>query len=1559
MRKTIRLNSWIWWWCLAAASWGGLFDLQMPLNRPPAALAAGQLACIDTINITLDENCEANLTPDKILSGDWGCSRPEDFLIRVIDHFPENGPRIDGPGVFRYEIRRLDGACAEGEFSHCHGVVRAEDKSPPRLECPTDTDKAIADLAAFIQQETLDKRDASLNAIEEICFPADARPLPGKHYYDLFRFQVIETNFYILEVKAEWGEVWAGLYQNEFNPFQPCRRLLQAARPVKDGAGCFPDEDGVYRIAMILFADKDYVLFTSSRQPEQMGDYTWAMLSYGEFVLKGQPKIDKSVVFPLFCSDAELVLNEESTIDIFGDVTAIDDCDGFVDLSFSDRLLLEANADRIVERTFQASDKSGNTDTCIQRIRFRQPTLADVILPPEKVFFHCDEFFSIDENGNPDPYYSGIPFIWTASGPLFLTETSCDIGASYRDGPPLFICENTAIIYRDWKIVDWRQGERTLNFRQIITIGDFVGPSFSCPKPEMPFDDGLPELRYSTGPFSCFAAFEIPLPNDIVDNCSQDWHLEVQVLRDGEDKIAVFPPGAANYYVTGVPTGVHRFRYIVKDQCNNTTVRECEFMVSDAIQPVAICVDSLHISLDGKGRARITSKSVDEGSWDNCDPDPELKIRRSVAPECVEAYKSEVDTFLFLDKKTGLYFTPWRDHLDIICREAGKRVVVELRVTDRGGLSNICWMEARIEDKIPPQCHAPPDVSLPCDSLPYLTELDTSYFQALFGMAEASDNCSARVFELPPLLDLDRCGVGAIIRRFQAEDASGNRSQICTQRIHLTLRHNYEIKFPKDAFNKTCGDTTADTLEYRTLGCDLLAINRDTTYFEAEAEECFKMVIRYRVINWCEFKEGGSPVVVGRDENASGKPGDEPVYVLRRAHTTYIDNNNNERDGFFRIVDSKGFWEYTQIVKVFDTIPPEVEFFGNERPFCSFENDCDAEVNILFDVIENCASREAEYSLVFDENDDGRNRMDLDVRLFILGRFPKQRISGRFPIGKHSFILTVTDGCANTTIVKIPFEVVDCKFPAPVCIERLAVELGAVDSDGDGQVDGGANTVWATDFIVRDIDDCSGPVRYSISRVGEVPHPDSISLTITCADPEILPVQITAWDNAFNPEFIQPDGTLGGPNFSGCITFIHVQDNQFNLCGRVPARGSIAGRISTEDGLGVANVEVNLSGQATRVRYSDEDGRYDFPLLLEGYDYTVYPRKDENFLNGVTTFDLVLISKHILGVQPLSSPYRLIAADVNRSGSITTLDLLLVRRAILGIDKRFPNNTSWRFIPRSFAFPDPENPWKTSFPEIFNINDLFGDESALDFVAVKVGDVNGSAKASSGAIQPRERGESFELHAHDQVALPGESINVDIYALDMRRTDAFQFTLDFDPAALRLADIAYGWVNEEQVHAGEGAIAVAWHRAPGASVDEGASLFSLRFTALKTARLSENLRLSSRVTTAAAYDDQGLESGAALRFTPPGANVAITVENYPNPWREATRVRFYVPKAETVTLKVQDLNGRILHLRQGAVEAGYNEWILTSREVKSQGVLILSIESAGGVAVGRMLATGE
>jgi hypothetical protein len=116
--------------------------------------------------------------------------------------------------------------------------------------------------------------------------------------------------------------------------------------------------------------------------------------------------------------------------------------------------------------------------------------------------------------------------------------------------------------------------------------------------------------------------------------------------------------------------------------------------------------------------------------------------------------------------------------------------------------------------------------------------------------------------------------------------------------------------------------------------------------------------------------------------------------------------------------------------------------------------------------------------------------------------------------------------------------------------------------------------------------------------------------------------------------------------------------------------------------------------------------------------------KDGDDLNGVSTLDLVLTQRHILGQQPLNDDCKVLAADVNNDNRVSAIDLLESRKLILGIYSTLPQSNSWRFY----------NAGYTTQSQIFiNDGDFRFDKSEfplidLDVKAVKVGDVNNSAQ---------------------------------------------------------------------------------------------------------------------------------------------------------------------------------------------------------------------------------------
>lgn len=173
----------------------------------------------------------------------------------------------------------------------------------------------------------------------------------------------------------------------------------------------------------------------------------------------------------------------------------------------------------------------------------------------------------------------------------------------------------------------------------------------------------------------------------------------------------------------------------------------------------------------------------------------------------------------------------------------------------------------------------------------------------------------------------------------------------------------------------------------------------------------------------------------------------------------------------------------------------------------------------------------------------------------------------------------------------------------------------------------------------------------------------------------------------------------------------------------------VGGRVQTEAGTPLSGVQVNILGDAGTAlsTATDAQGRYRFTGLPQGDNYELDFSKNDDALNGVSTLDLIQVQRHILNLVPLASPYTMLAADVNNSGSITTLDLIIIRRVILGISPDFSPLPSWVLVPAGDSFIDPENPLGGLSPDAYRLNNLQSSILDFDVVGYKPGDVSGDA----------------------------------------------------------------------------------------------------------------------------------------------------------------------------------------------------------------------------------------
>ncbi len=554
---------------------------------------------------------------------------------------------------------------------------------------------------------------------------------------------------------------------------------------------------------------------------------------------------------------------------------------------------------------------------------------------------------------------------------------------------------------------------------------------------------------------------------------------------------------------------------------------------------------------------------------------------------------------------------------------------------------------------------------------------------------------------------------------------------------------------------------------------------------------------------------------------------------------------------------------------------------------------------------------------------------------------PNAYVVPQLPYGTHKIKWIVEDGCGNETVCEYAFIIKDCKPPTVACLNGLSINMMPT----------GIITVYAADFIQWGQDNCTpmNQLIFAIRRSGTgtgfpvdaLGNPIT-SITFTCDDIGTQPVELWAMDAAGNAAY--------------CESYIIVQD-PFNNCNP-GSHNTVAGAMLTDNNEGVEETSIELAGSHPALPDIDlfdmtnNTGEYMFQAALPlASNYTVTPTKDDNPMNGVSTFDLVLMSKHILGIEPLNSPYKIIAADVNKSNSVTTFDIVELRKLILGIYDELPNNTSWRFVDADFQFTTPSNPFvNVPFAENKSIANIQADQMHDDFVGIKIGDLNGSVIANANSVVEDRSAGNLLFDTDDRDVRAGETFEVRLETAD--KVQGYQFTLQFEGLQL------------EEIQPGDGMSADnfgVFADAVTTSVNSDAGAFTLRFKALKSGKLSEMLGVSSRITRAEAYalNDERLD--VALRFHSPNGITTSEVgfelyQNQPNPWVHQTQIGFHLPYDGDATLTIFDETGRELYRQSGDFAKGYNTFRLEQRVLNaSAGTLHYRVESGANSATRTMI----
>lgn len=930
--------------------------------------------------------------------------------------------------------------------------------------------------------------------------------------------------------------------------------------------------------------------------------------------------------------------------------------------------------DKTITRKWKASDAKGNTSYCTEKIVIKRMALAQVVFPKnydghELPAFECGDNYPKLQNGYPSTDTTGTPNIGSCGN---LQYTITDV--------PFALCGNSYKIARSWFVIEWCSTQ-SLTKNQIIHIKDSKGPKATC-------IDSLTLL--ATGYNCASGRTKVPDLISVVD-CSE--YSITYALYDAQNIVVnqFLTVDIDGTYFNLLPVGQYSLEYVLTDACGNISKCRTKIAVEDQAPPFPACDSNTKVSLDNNGKARLFATSLDDGSIDNCGI-ASFKVRKM----------TDVCGF---GLQSGTY-------VDFCCLELGKTIMVALEVTDIHGNSNTCMVEVTVDDKLKPTLTCPPNITLACSDY-----LDTSHLE-IFGTVVtdptkikdvvvnnfyhhgfvgkdglAKDNCSVTVTEKFKT-DI-HCHTGFVYRTFVASDGKGLKDS-CTQTITILNSDpfdEYDITWPSHYTGNGCRsdqtspDVTGKPTFVNTSCGNVTATYEDTKFYIADGA-CLKIIRLWTVVDWCQF------------------------------------------DG----INSSGKWgPYTQVIKLHNTDKPTILSSCTDTTFCSYDLNCQKGfVSLSMIGQDSCtASSDLIWNYQLDIFSDG----------IVDSSGNKNQFSGDLPLGNHKIKWIVSDQCGNTSLCQRAFAIKDCKNPTPYCYSSLTLPLDASTGTAD---------IWAIDFDKGSSDNCTDTSDlvftfdddYPVSTLFDKPHyfknktlstesaykagdaqywlPDnrSSALYFDCSDiadgkSDTLIVAMTVWDSNGNSD--------------KCLNQLILQDNGMN-CPDVISSGTLSGNIRTPYQLVPTDVIVNYqSTESQGNEISDaQTGNYAFDDLPFGLEYKIKPENNKNPLQGVTTLDLVHIQRHILGLAPFNDPYKLIAADANSSKSVSASDLVEIRKLILGLSDHFPKDLpSWVFVTEKDGFSNPQTPY--NYNSEISIKNFNGDIDSINFVAVKIGDVNNSA----------------------------------------------------------------------------------------------------------------------------------------------------------------------------------------------------------------------------------------
>lgn len=547
--------------------------------------------------------------------------------------------------------------------------------------------------------------------------------------------------------------------------------------------------------------------------------------------------------------------------------------------------------------------------------------------------------------------------------------------------------------------------------------------------------------------------------------------------------------------------------------------------------------------------------------------------------------------------------------------------------------------------------------------------------------------------------------------------------------------------------------------------------------------------------------------------------------------------------------------------------------------------------------------------------------------------------SGTYPVGTTNVMFTVSDLCGNFSFCTVKVIVKDFKAPGVKCKFGLAADLVYM---GTPII---MACVPAKAFDAGTIDNCTPTKDLKFSYSADV---NDTLKCFDCGNKGKNNIKVWVTDKNGNQDY--------------CVTFIDIQDNMFPCIPQKPDTITIAGNIITENGKQIEEVKVDLKGDVLTYNMTNNSGSFEFEDLPMEKSVEVIPGKNIDPLNGVSTIDIIKLQRHILGQESLNSPYKLIAADLDGSKKITNNDLFLLKKLILHQINELPGQPSWKFVKKSYVFPMPSNPWIEVYPEMFKDDHLMKTNMDVDFIGIKLGDLNNTAIASKyNSNSDRNSLAHLNLYFEDQDLKTNDPSEVIIRFNQQEDLQSCQFSLDIAEDIMienvvaqigdsEIPDLVNFDQESRKIH-------FSWFDLKTKHFSQNESLIKIKFKSLASGSLSNMIKLSEIDNNPEALNknDEILIPELTVFKREQATTGFALYQNRPNPFNKQTTIRFQLPEAGKATVKVMDVTGKILFQKSMNLPSGFQEIYIDANQLNGAGVYMYSLETEKQRAIARMI----